>query len=222
MPAPHVPCAFACAQVTSTRLLDETEMRHLFQSYNALLNAGFVNGHADRLGGAPRYGAAVRLVGMPQDACLDGNDQSGDGGLTLNGLRGVVSGVLDRRRCSLLLAPHLRHAFPSSPASLPHRSRGRHIDAHSGLPNMGAHSGRVAVDLEPPADDAPPSVVEAFAKVAALATPRRMRCLAKPWRRVWASGRQAVPDRSTSDAPTCLTPTCLSASRRSARARRCV
>jgi taurine dioxygenase len=39
-------------EIGALRLLDEAEMRHLFQSYNALLNAGFAPGKADLLGAA--------------------------------------------------------------------------------------------------------------------------------------------------------------------------
>ena len=58
-------------------------MRHLFQSYNALLNEGFARGTADLLGAAPRYGAAVEITGLSAKP-------------ELNGTKGVVHGVLDR------------------------------------------------------------------------------------------------------------------------------
>ena len=70
----------------SLRLLDDDEMRHLFQTYNALLNSGFKDGEADLLGAAPRYGATVTVRGL--------DDASGMA--WVNGKRGVVSGVLDR------------------------------------------------------------------------------------------------------------------------------
>jgi len=69
--------------VERLRLLEEDEMRHLFQSYNALLNAGFATGQADLLGAAPRYGQAVRVTGL-------------NGRPELNGRSGKVVGVLDR------------------------------------------------------------------------------------------------------------------------------
>ncbi|EOD09259.1 hypothetical protein EMIHUDRAFT_216634 [Emiliania huxleyi CCMP1516] len=69
--------------VGSLRLLDEGEMRHLFQTYNALLNKGFAPGQADLLAGVPTYGTRVELAGLAAKP-------------ELNGRRGVVDGVLDR------------------------------------------------------------------------------------------------------------------------------
>ena len=69
------------------RLLDDGEMRHLFQSYNALLNAGFTPSGADRLASAPRYGTPVTIHGLASAT---------EAAAKLNGQRGVVSGVLDR------------------------------------------------------------------------------------------------------------------------------
>jgi taurine dioxygenase len=69
------------------RLLDEAEMRELFQQYNALLNAGFVPSRADLLGAAPRYGTTVTIEGLAE----------GEAAGVLNGQAGIVSGVLDRR-----------------------------------------------------------------------------------------------------------------------------
>ena len=65
------------------RLLEPDEMRHLFQSYNALLNKGFTPGHADLLGAAPRYGMEVKVAGLQSKP-------------ELNGMSGKVVGVLDR------------------------------------------------------------------------------------------------------------------------------
>jgi len=65
------------------RLLEHDEMRHLFQSYNALLNKGFTPGQADRLGAAPRYGMEVKVAGLQSKP-------------ELNGMSGKVVGVLDR------------------------------------------------------------------------------------------------------------------------------
>lgn len=65
------------------RLLEEDEMRHLFQTYNALLNAGFSEGRADLVGAAPRYGTRVEVCGLQSKP-------------ELNGKAGVVDGVLDR------------------------------------------------------------------------------------------------------------------------------
>ncbi|EOD09927.1 taurine dioxygenase-like protein [Emiliania huxleyi CCMP1516] len=69
--------------IEKLRLLEQDEMRHLFQSYNALLNKGFATGAADLLGGAPRYGALVELQNLNSKP-------------ELNGQQGVVVGVLDR------------------------------------------------------------------------------------------------------------------------------
>ena len=81
------------------RLLDEDEMRHLFQTYNALLNAGFAApSRADMLGAAPRYGSAVRLRGFDDTADL----------AMLNGKRGIVSGVLDRANGRVAVDVELR------------------------------------------------------------------------------------------------------------------
>lgn len=75
----------AAAPPTALRLLEPDEMRHLFQSYNALLNAGFGTppaAGADRSGACPRYGQAVELVGLQARP-------------ELNGRRGVIDGVFD-------------------------------------------------------------------------------------------------------------------------------
>eukprot|EP00966_Prymnesium_polylepis_P004952 113683-Prymnesium_polylepis.1 len=77
-PDPDEPTA-----IRGLRLLDEVEMRHLFQSYNALLNAGFAPGEADLLGSAPRYDQAVAISSLASNPGLNGNV-------------GVVKGVLDR------------------------------------------------------------------------------------------------------------------------------
>ena len=69
--------------VESLRLLERDEMRHLFQTYNALLNKGFAPQRADLLGSAPRYGATVEVVDLVSKP-------------ELNGRRGTVVGVLDR------------------------------------------------------------------------------------------------------------------------------
>eukprot|EP00325_Prymnesiales_sp_UTEX-LB-985_P025672 CAMPEP_0174716790 /NCGR_PEP_ID=MMETSP1094-20130205/24766_1 /TAXON_ID=156173 /ORGANISM="Chrysochromulina brevifilum, Strain UTEX LB 985" /LENGTH=326 /DNA_ID=CAMNT_0015916613 /DNA_START=30 /DNA_END=1006 /DNA_ORIENTATION=- len=70
--------------IKTLRLLEEDEMRHLFQSYNALLNAGFAAGKADLLGAAPRYNQEVEITGLSSKP-------------ELNGKRGIVKGVLDRQ-----------------------------------------------------------------------------------------------------------------------------
>ena len=68
----------------SLRLLTDAEMRHLFQTYNALLNAGFASpAHADLLGAAPRYDQRVEVSGLVAKP-------------ELNGRTGKVVGVLDR------------------------------------------------------------------------------------------------------------------------------
>lgn len=66
------------------RLLEEDEMRHLFQTYNALLNRGFRPGGADLLGAAPSYDSSVQLAGLVSKA-------------ELNGRTARVVGVLDRK-----------------------------------------------------------------------------------------------------------------------------
>ena len=71
-------------EVERLRLLEEDEMRHLFQTYNALLNKGFAPGEADLLGAAPRYDQAVEVAGLSAKP-------------ELNGRRGKVVGVLDRQ-----------------------------------------------------------------------------------------------------------------------------
>jgi len=58
-------------------------MRHLFQTYNALLNAGFAPGEADLLGAAPRYDQPIALANLAAKP-------------ELNGRTGRVDGVLDR------------------------------------------------------------------------------------------------------------------------------
>ena len=65
------------------RLLEKDEMRHLFQTYNALLNKGFAPGSEDLLASAPPYGATVEVTGLQAKP-------------ELNGRTGVVNGVLDR------------------------------------------------------------------------------------------------------------------------------
>lgn len=70
-------------QAKELRLLEQDEMRHLFQSYNALLNAGFAPGSADLLGAAPTYGSRVEVFGLSAKP-------------ELNGRVGKVIGVLDR------------------------------------------------------------------------------------------------------------------------------